>query len=80
MNDVSNAGGQVLDQAAELLNATQSLLDSVLSDLKKKTVENDRVSPARLDAYQLVCYELSLCWAECTSGRFVVDYASRLLT
>jgi (2S)-methylsuccinyl-CoA dehydrogenase len=79
MTDVSNAGGQVLDQAAALLNATEGLLDSVLSNLKKKTVENDRVSPAKLDAYQLVSYELSLCWAEYTSGRFVVDYARKLL-
>ena len=42
-------------------------------------MENDRVSPAKLDAYQLVSYELSLCWAECTSGRFILNYARNLL-
>lgn len=79
MTDVSPAGEQVLDQASSVLSATHGLLDKVLSDLKAKTIEGDRVSPAKLDAHQLVCYELSLCWAECTSARFVLDYASRLL-
>ena len=78
MTDPSQAGGQVLDQASTLLSETRSLIDRVLVDLKSKTLEGERVSPAKLDNYQLVSYEISLCWAECTSARFLLDYARRL--
>ena len=78
MTDPSQAGGQVLDQASTLLSETRSLIDRVLVDLKSKTLEGERVSPAKLDNYQLVSYEVSLCWAECTSARFLLDYARRL--
>jgi (2S)-methylsuccinyl-CoA dehydrogenase len=67
-----------LSQATELLTATRGLLDRALSELKAKTLEGGKVSPARLDAHQLVCYELSLCWSECTSAGFLLDHAQRL--
>ena len=76
MNDVSNTGGQVLDHAAHVLHGTQDLIDRALSTLKKKTVENGKLSNAKLGAYQLVSYELSLSWAECCAARFMLDHAN----
>jgi (2S)-methylsuccinyl-CoA dehydrogenase len=78
MSDVSPNGGEVLEQATAVLGKTQDLLDQILSALKSRTLEGDRVSPSKLDAYQLISYELSLCWAECSSARFLLDYARRL--
>jgi (2S)-methylsuccinyl-CoA dehydrogenase len=79
MTDASSVGGQSLDQAAAVLQDTQRLIDKALSALKAKTVEGERVSPAKLDAHQLVCYELSLCWSECTAASFALDHARRLV-
>ncbi len=78
MTDLPEAGDQLLRQASTLLQGTRELIDRVLGELRSKTLEGDRVSPARLDAYQLVSYELSLCWAECTSARFLLDHAANL--
>jgi (2S)-methylsuccinyl-CoA dehydrogenase len=78
MTDVSNDGGQSLAQAAAILSDTQGLIDRALATLRAKTMEGDRVSPAKLDAYQLVSYELSLCWAECSAASFLLAHASRL--
>ena len=76
MTDVSQTGGQLLDQAAEVLHNTRALIDKALSTLKANTVEDGRLSNARLDEYQLVSYELSLCWAECCAAGFMLDHAS----
>jgi (2S)-methylsuccinyl-CoA dehydrogenase len=78
MTEVSDSGGPTLEQASRLLQDTSALLDQVLSLLKENTLEGDRVSPAKLDDYQLISYEIALCWAECSSARFLLDYASRL--
>jgi (2S)-methylsuccinyl-CoA dehydrogenase len=78
MTDVSNDGGQSLAQAAAVLSDIQGLIDRALAALRSKTLEGDRVSPAKLDAYQLVSYELSLCWAECSAASFLLAHASRL--
>lgn len=61
MTDVSETGGKLLDQAAKVLGSTQALIDKALSALKAKTVEDGRFSSAKLDTYQLISYELSLC-------------------
>jgi (2S)-methylsuccinyl-CoA dehydrogenase len=79
MTDVSTSGGQQLDQAAAVLEATQGLINSALSVLKANTRDGERASPAKLDDYQLVSYELSLCWAECTAAKFLLGHARRLL-
>lgn len=78
MTDVSTADGSALEQAAALLEATTALFDQALSTLKSKTLEGDRVSPAKLDQYQLISYDLSLSWAECTAARFLLNHADRL--
>lgn len=78
MTDVSNDGGQSLAQAAAVLSGTQGLIDQALAELRSKTLEGDRVSPAKLDGYQLVSYELSLCWAECSAASFLLAHAGRL--
>ncbi len=76
MNDVSRTGGQLLGQAAAALQGTQGLIDRALSTLKANTFEGGKLSNAKLDAYQLVSYELSLCWAECCAARFMLDHSS----
>jgi (2S)-methylsuccinyl-CoA dehydrogenase len=78
MTDVSNDGGQSLAQAAAVLSDTQGLIDRALAALRSKTLEGERVSPAKLDGYQLVSYELSLCWAECSAANFLLAHARRL--
>jgi len=78
MNDVSNDDGQALTEAAVLLSDMQDLIDRALATLRSKTLEGDRVSPAKLDGYQLVSYELSLCWAECSAASFLLAHARRI--
>jgi (2S)-methylsuccinyl-CoA dehydrogenase len=78
MTDVSNDDGQSLAQAAAVLSDTLGLIDRALAVLRSKTLEGDRVSPAKLDGYQLVSYELSLCWAECSAASFLLAHARRL--
>ena len=75
MSDVSPTGEQLLEQAGPVLKDTQALIDKALSALKAKTVVEGKLSNARLDEYQLVSYELSLCWAECCAARFMLDHA-----
>ena len=75
MTDVSPAGSQLLDQAADVLQGTQGLIDRALSALKANTLDGGKLSNARLDGYQLVSYELSLCWAECCAARFMLDHS-----
>ena len=75
MTDVSPAGSQLLDQAADVLQGTQGLIDRALSALKANTLDGGKLSNARLDDYQLVSYELSLCWAECCAARFMLDHS-----
>ncbi len=75
MTDVSPTGGQLLEQAAAMLQGTQGLIDRALSKLKAKTLDGGKLSNAKLDGYQLVSYELSLCWAECCAARFMLDHS-----
>jgi len=75
MTDVSPTGGQLLDQAADVLQGAQGLIDRSLSALKAKTLDSGKLSNARLDDYQLVSYELSLCWAECCAARFMLEHS-----
>ena len=79
MRDLSHDGRALLGQAGAALEATQGLLDRALSLLKAKSLDGDRVSPAKLDEHQLISYELSLCWAECTSAEFLLRHAERLV-
>lgn len=79
MNDVVTTDGQALEQANALLSATQALIDSALSKLKAKTLDGDRVSPTKLDQYQLISYDISLSWSECTAAEFLLRHAKSLL-
>lgn len=78
MTDVSHEGGQILEQAAAALAEAKALINRSVSALKAATVVNGRISPARLDEHQLVSYELSLCWSECTAADFTLDHAQKL--
>ena len=79
MTEVATDSGQLLEQAAAVLQSTQALLNSALADLRSRTLEGDRVSNARLDAHQWVSYELALCSSESAAAAFMLDYARRLL-
>ncbi|MFT6275712.1 MAG: (2S)-methylsuccinyl-CoA dehydrogenase [Halioglobus sp.] len=78
MTDVSHEGGQILEQAATALAHGKGLINRSLSALKVATLVDGRVSPAKLDEYQLVSYELSLSWAECTAADFALEHAQKL--
>lgn len=78
MNDVVAPDGQALGQASALLTATNALIANALSRLKANTLDGERVSPARLDEYQLISYDLSISWAECTAAEFLLRHAHKL--
>ncbi len=78
MNDVVSQDGQALGQASALLTSTNALIDAVLSRIKADTLDGDRVSTVRLDDYQLISYDLSLSWAECTAAQFLLRHANKL--
>lgn len=78
MTDLSRDHEQQLEQASALLSATRELIDRGFSALKARCTEDGRVSPALLDEHQLASYELSCCWAECTSAGFALEHARRL--
>lgn len=80
MSDLTLNDGQQLEQAIAALAATTQLIDSSLSALKVRTLEGDRVSPARLDEQQLASYELAVSWSECTAAKFALAHAQRLTT
>jgi (2S)-methylsuccinyl-CoA dehydrogenase len=78
MSDLSQDDGQQLEHGAAVLAATVQLIDRALSALKSRTIEGERVSPAKLDEHQLASYDLSLSWSECTAAGFLQAHASRL--
>ncbi|MEM8659241.1 MAG: acyl-CoA dehydrogenase family protein [Pseudomonadota bacterium] len=75
MTDVSTTGGELLDQAAHVLTGTHGLINMAIRSLKSKTLEDGRLSSSKLDDYQLVSYDLSLCWAECCAAQFMLSHA-----
>lgn len=81
MTEVSPAPGSALTEAAAVLHNTNAIVDRALSSLKSKVVDPEKggkVAPALLDHYQLISYDLSVSWAECTAARFLLDHAGRL--
>ena len=69
---------QQLNHAGGALKATKQLIDTALSALKARTMDGERVSPAKLDEHQLASYDLSLSWSECTAARFLTAHAVQL--
>ena len=78
MTHVPMDDGHQLEQAAAVLETGCGLIDQALSTLKTKTMDGDRVSAAKLDEFQLISYELSVSWSECTAARFLLAHARRL--
>lgn len=78
MTHVPMDDGHQLEQAAAVLETGCGLIDQALSTLKTKTMDGDRVSAAKLDKFQLISYELSVSWSECTAARFLLAHARRL--
>lgn len=69
---------QQLNHAGGALKATTQLIDTALSALKARTMDGERVSPAKLDEHQLASYDLSLSWSECTAAQFLTAHAVQL--
>ena len=69
---------QQLNHAGGALKATTQLINAALSALKARTMDGERVSPAKLDEHQLASYDLSLSWSECTAARFLTAHAVQL--
>ena len=61
------------------MSTTRGLLDTAAASLRAACAEGDKVSAARLDARQLVSYELAVSWSEATAAGFLLDHAKRLL-
>ena len=78
MSDASLDEGGQLHQAEAVLAATTELIDRALSALKDRTTVGDQVSSAKLDEHQIVSYDLSLSWSECTAASFLLAHAKRL--
>ncbi|MDE0951273.1 MAG: acyl-CoA/acyl-ACP dehydrogenase [Halioglobus sp.] len=78
MTHVPMDDGHQLEQAAAVLETGCGLIDQALSTLKTKTMDGDRVSAAKLDEFQLISYELSVSWSECTAARLLLAHARRL--
>ncbi len=69
---------QLLKQAEAALKQAQGLVEASLSDLRARSLDGEKVSPAKLDQHQLVSYELALCSSEAAAARFMLDYAREL--
>ena len=69
---------QLLSQAETALDQARQLVDASLLDLRSRSLDGGRVSPAKLDEHQLVSYELALCTSESAAARFMLDYAREL--
>jgi (2S)-methylsuccinyl-CoA dehydrogenase len=80
MTDVVVENTQILDQASAALQQAQALIHAALIDLRTNSLEDGRLSNARLDEHQLVSYELALCSAESAAARFMLDYAQEICT
>ncbi len=67
---------QQIQRASHAITATQFLVDKALSHVKKLCLnEAGRVSATRLDAHQLITYELAFCSAETSGARHMIEYA-----
>ena len=80
MSVTSRDHEQQLENADTALAQCRALIDRALSGIREKTVENGELSPLKLDAHQLACYDIALCWAECTAAGFLLSHARRVAT
>ncbi|MCB1841514.1 MAG: acyl-CoA dehydrogenase family protein, partial [Halioglobus sp.] len=78
MTQVSPETGLSLDSAGTLLAAAQTLLAQGAAHIRQNSLIDGAVSPGKLDAQQLVSYELAVSWSECTAARFLLNHAARL--
>jgi len=74
----SRAPDPDLAAAAAALARCRSLIDKALSGIKARTLVDGKLSPQQLDAQQLACYDIALCWAECTAADFMLAHAGRV--
>ena len=67
-----------LDQAQAAIAALSTLIDQALTGLKPTVSEDGKLSPSKLDRHQLACYDIALCWSECTAATFMLSHATRI--
>ena len=67
-----------LGQAQAAIAALSTLIDQALTGLKPIVSEDGNLSPSKLDRHQLACYDIALCWSECTAAKFMLSHAERI--
>ena len=67
-----------LGQAQAAIAALSALIDQALTGLKPTVSEDGKLSPSKLDRHQLACYDIALCWSECTAATFMLSHATRI--
>lgn len=78
MSDKSPGAGHELERAGTALARCRALIGRALSGVKTQVLVDGKLSPARLDAHQLACYDISVCWSECTAANFLLSHANRI--
>jgi (2S)-methylsuccinyl-CoA dehydrogenase len=64
-----------IEQAKQLIESGQSMLDKALSNIKQACLEGEKVSGKKLDEKQLALYELAYCAAELQAAAVYFQYA-----
>lgn len=64
-----------LERMAAGVTCARSLLDDVLSYIKVACSDDKKLSEARLEERQLVCYDISFCVADLTAAETLLSYA-----
>jgi len=78
MSANSREPGPELAAAAAALARCRALIDRALAGVRARTLDDGKLSPRKLDAHQLACYDIALCWAECTAAGFLLSHAHRV--
>lgn len=63
----------------EAVASARGLVDAALSYIKAASSEDGKLSASRLDARQLVCYDISFCVADLSATEALLDYAQGLV-
>lgn len=67
----------VIEQARGHIATAKQLKEKALSFLKAQSMDNGKVSNAKLDEKQLACYEIAYCAAEINAAEVYLDYSQK---
>lgn len=71
----SQEAEELMQRARRALAATEQALHIAVASLREQTLEQGKVSAAKLEESQLVSYDIAHSAAEAAAGWFVLDYA-----